>query len=95
MKICLDWAQDIALSFQRSSSQIEGRNGYLTFIHKANRGLPENRLKVLTTIHNFDIKRNDGSTPAQRLWKRDFPDLFEFVLQNVTGFREPRHRSCN
>ena len=90
MKICLNWAQDIVLSFQRSSSQVEGRNGYLAFIHKANRGLPENRLKVLAVIHNFDIKRTDGSTPAQRLWKQDFPDLFEFVLQNVTGFKEPR-----
>ena len=95
MEICLNWAQDIVRSFQRSSSQVEGRNGYLAFIHKANRGLPENRLKVLTTIHNFDIKRSDGSTPAQRLWKQDFPDLFEFVLLNVTGFKEPRRSSRN
>ena len=93
MQICLNWAQDIVCSFQRSSSQVEGRNGYLAFIHKANRGLPENRLKVLTTIHNFDIRREDGSTPAQRLWKQDFSDLFEFILQNVTDLKEPR-RSC-
>jgi len=90
MKTCVNWAQDIVCSFQRSSSQVEGRNGYLAFIHKANRGLPENRLKILTTIHNFDIRRSDGSTPAQRLWKQEYPDLFEFVLQNVTGFKEPR-----
>jgi len=95
MQTCVNWAQDIVCSFQRSSSQVEGRNGYLAFIHKANRGLPENRLKILTTIHNFDIRRSDGSTPAQRLWKQEFPDLFEFVLQNVTGFKEPRRRSCN
>jgi len=95
MKICLDWAQDIVCSFQRSSSQVEGRNGYLAFIHKANRGLPENRLKVLTTIHNFDIRRSDGSTPAQKLWKQDFPDLFEFILQNVTDLKEPRQRIYN
>ena len=95
MQKCLNWAQDIVCSFQRSSSQVEGRNGYLAFIHKANRGLPETRLKVLTVIHNFDIKRSDGSTPAQRLWKQDFPDLFEFILQNVTGLKEPRRRSSN
>ena len=94
-QICLKWGERIVQSFQRSSSQVEGRNGYLAFVHKANRGLPENRLQVLTVIHNFDIRREDGSTPAQRLFDRDFPDLFEHILQNVTGFVEPRKRQRN
>lgn len=85
------WAQDIARSFQRASSKIEGRNGYLAFIHKANRGLSEQRLSVLTVIHNFDIRFYDDKTPAERLFKREFPDLFEFVLESVTSFPEPRH----
>ena len=87
---CYGWAKQVARSFQRSSSQVEGRNGYLAFIHKANRGLSEQRLKVLTVVHNFDIKSYDGTTPAQRLFGQQFPDLFEFVLDNVTGFVEPR-----
>lgn len=77
-------------SFQRSSSQVEGRNGYLAFVHKANRGIPLQRLQVLTVVHNFDIRRYDGTTPAERLFGQRFSDPFEFVLQNVTGFPEPR-----
>lgn len=84
------WADKVIASFQRSSSQVEGRNGYLAFVHQANRGIPLQRLKVLTVVHNFDIRRFDGSTPAERLFDRRFPDLFEFILQNVKGFPEPR-----
>ena len=83
-------AHQLAISFQRSSSQVEGRNGYLSFINHANRGIGKQRLQALTVIHNFDIRRIDGTTPAQRLFKKDFPDLFEFLCEKVTGFKEPR-----
>jgi len=33
-------------------------------------GLSQRRLQVLTVIHNFDLKRSDGSTAAQRLFGR-------------------------
>ena len=90
---CWNWAKEIVCSFQRSSSQVEGRNGYLAFVHRANRGMSEQRLKVLGVVHNFDIRRADGTTPANRLFKRDFPDLFEFILENVRDFPEPRKRT--
>ncbi|MFK7980307.1 MAG: DUF6399 domain-containing protein [Saprospiraceae bacterium] len=86
-------AHQLAISFQRASSQTEGRNGYLAFINHAHRGIPEERLEALTIIHNYDIRRKDNSTPAQRLFGREFPDLFEFLCQNVTGFKEPRQRN--
>ena len=86
-------AHRLAMSFQRASSQTEGRNGYLAFVNHAHRGIPKQRLKVLTVIHNFDIQRADGTTPAQRLFDKQFPDLFEFLCQNVTGFKEPRRRN--
>jgi hypothetical protein len=73
----LEKAFGMAATFQRSSSQVEGRNGYLAF------------------VHNFDIRRGDGTTPAQRLFSKEFPDLFEFLCQNVTGFAEPRKRKRN
>lgn len=85
-------AHRLAISFQRASSQTEGRNGYLAFINHAHRGIPKERLKALTVIHNYDIRRADNTTPAQRLFGREFPDLFEFLCQNVTGFREPKRR---
>jgi len=94
-QICYDWCEQTARTFQRSSSQVEGRNGYLAFVHKANRGMSNQRLEVLTTVHNFDIRGLDGKTPAERLFQKPFdlhfPDLFEFVLESVTSFPEPRH----
>lgn len=89
----VNWAFQMAASFHRSSSQVEGRNGYLAFVHHAHKGIPEQRRKTLTVVHNFDIRRPDGLTPAQRLFKKDFPDLFEFILENVKDFPLPRTRS--
>lgn len=91
-------AYRIAISFQRASSQVEGRNGYLSFVNHAQKGFSKQRLKVLTVIHNYDIRRSDGTTPAQRLFDKEFPDLFEFLCQTVTDFKEPRkrkHKSLN
>lgn len=86
----VNWAYRKAATFHRASSQVEGRNGYLAFVHHAHKGIPQKRKKVLTIIHNFDIRRADGKTPAQRLFLRDFPNLFEFVLDNVTELPKPR-----
>jgi hypothetical protein len=69
--------------FQRISSAVEGCNGYLSRLHHANRGFTEQSLKVLKTIHNFDLKRDDGTTAAQRLFDKPFPDLFEWVVLNM------------
>ena len=77
-------------TFHRASSQVEGRNGYLAFVHHAHKGIPQQRKKVLTVIHNFDIRRADGKTPAQRLFGRDFPSLFEFILDNMGTLPRPR-----
>ena len=95
LETLLAMAYQIAISFQRASSQTEGRNGYLAFVNHAHRGMSSERLKVLTVIHNYDIKRVDGTTPAQRLFGKEFPDLFEFLCQNVTGFKEPKTRKRN
>ena len=91
-EILVERAEHMANSFQRASSQVEGRNGYLAFIHHSQKGIPKQKRKALTVIHNFDTKREDGSTPAQRLFNQEFPDLFEFLCLNVTGFKEPRKR---
>jgi len=88
----VNWAFKQVASFHRASSSVEGRNGYLAFIHHANKGIPEKRKKVLTVIHNFDIRRADGKTPAQRLFNKDFPSLFEFILDNIGELPRPRER---
>ena len=76
--------------FQRTSSAVEGRNGYLSGLHHASRGFTEQTLRVLTIIHNFGIRRDDGTTPAQRLFAQSFPDLFEWVVPRMGELPRPR-----
>ncbi len=52
----------------------------------------EQRLNVLTVVHNFDIRGIDNKTPAERLFQKEFPDMFESILDNVTSFSQPRQR---
>lgn len=86
----IDWALWICAKFQRTSSAVEGRNGYLSRLHHAHRGFTDQRLQVLTIIHNFDLKRHDGSTAAQRLFGKSFPILFEAVVANLGDLTRPR-----
>jgi len=88
----VNWAFKRVATFHRASSQVEGRNGYLAFIHHAHKGMTQQRRKILTVVHNFDIRRADNKTPAQRLFDREFPDLFEFVLKAVGELPKPRAR---
>ena len=86
------WATDRANVFQRASSAVEGRNGYLSQMHHNQRGLPKRRYKVWTVLHNFDCRAADGTTPASRFFRRGFPDLFETVLSHVDDLPRPRQR---
>ena len=84
------WASDWVTKFQRASSPIEGRNGYLSQLNHCARGTPAQRLKVLTVIHNFDLKRPDGTTAAERLFGTPFPDLFDWVMERMGALPLPR-----
>lgn len=86
----LNWCADHAQHFHRASSAVEGRNGCLAQLYHNGRGLTEKRLAALTVIHNYGIKRPDGSTPAQRFFKQDHPDLFEWLLAQTTAIPLPR-----
>jgi hypothetical protein len=86
----LDWATWMCAKFQRTSSAVEGRNGYLSGLHQANRGFTEQTLKVLTVIHNFDLRRDDGTTAAQRLFGKPFPVLFDWVVLHMGELPRPR-----
>jgi hypothetical protein len=46
------WAGEHARAFQRASSAVEGRNGYLSQMQHNHRGLPTRRYKVWTVLHN-------------------------------------------
>lgn len=87
------WGQWMVAKYQRTSSAVEGRNGYLSRLHHAGRGLSAQTLQVLTIIHNFDLKRADGTTAAQRLFNHSFPDLFESVVTSMGDLPRPRKSS--
>ncbi len=87
------WAAEHAKAFQRASSAVEGRNGSLSQIHHNQRGLPKRRYKVWTVLHNFDCRASDGTTPASRFFRREFPDLFETVFSNIEDLPRPRQRN--
>lgn len=87
---CYLWAEWMSRQFQRSSSAIEGRNGYLSCIHHNSRGFSARRLKAMGVIHNFDTCRADGTTPAERLFGGSFPDLFECLLRDFGPIPIPR-----
>jgi hypothetical protein len=86
------WAAEHAKAFQRASSAVEGRNGYLSQMQHNHRGLPTRRYQVWTVLHNFDCRAADGTTPASRFFRRSFPDLFERVLSQIDELPRPRQR---
>lgn len=92
------WAEERVRGFQRTSSAVEGRNGSLALVYHHRRGLTAKRLRVLTVIHNFALKRPDGTTAAQRLYRLEFPDLWEYLLQHplpVTLSRQSKKHSVS
>jgi hypothetical protein len=86
------WATQRTKAFQRTASAVEGRNGYLSQMQHNHRGLPKQRYKVWTVLHNFDCYAADGTTPAARFFGRAFPDLFETVLSRLDALPQPRRR---
>jgi hypothetical protein len=86
------WAAEHAKTFQRASSAVEGGNGYLSQMHHNHRGLPKRRYRVWSAIYNFDCQAADGSTPASRFFRQEFPSLFEAVLSQIDELPLPRQR---
>ncbi len=77
-------AKTLAEVFQRSSSNVEGRNGYLSLRNHQLRGLelPRKR-ECLTAIHNFFLTRPDGTTAAERFFGQKPRSMFASILQSV------------
>jgi hypothetical protein len=83
-------AQECAEFYHRSSSCVEGRNGQLSLKHHNLHSLKERKLSALTVIHNFDTRRVDRTTPAQRFFRAQHRDLFEFILKETKPPGRPR-----
>jgi hypothetical protein len=77
-------ATELAEVFQRSSSNVEGRNGYLSLRNHQLRGLDRPRKReCLTAIHNFFLTREDGTTAAERFFGQKPQSMFAAILQAV------------
>ena len=76
-------AQEMAEKFQRSSSCVEGRNGMLSLNYHRSHRLNERTLKALTIVHNFDTRRCDGTTAAERFFEATHESLFDSLVANV------------
>jgi hypothetical protein len=77
-------AKRLAGVFQRSSSNVEGRNGSLSLRSHQRRGLdlPRKR-ECFTAIHNFFLTRPDGTTAAERFFGQKPRSMFAAILESV------------
>src|SRR5262245_15086140 len=84
-------AKELAEVFQRSSANVEGRNGYLSLRNHQLRGLDLPRKRAcLTTIHNFFLTRPDGTTAAERFFGQKPRSMFAAILDSVDLPPAPR-----
>ena len=77
-------AKRLAAVFQRSSSNVEGRNGYLSLRSHQLRGLDLPRKRAcFTIVHNFFLTRPDGTTAAERFFGQKPRSMFAAILDSV------------
>lgn len=85
-------AAECADLFQRSSSCVEGRNGQLSLHHHGHHRLSDRKLAALTAVHNFFIRRPDGTTAAERFFGRPPAPLFAHLLERLPLPPSPARR---
>jgi Family of unknown function (DUF6399) len=82
-------ARQCAGLFCRSSSCVEGRNGRLSLFHHGQTRLSEQRLKALTAVHNYVVRRADGTTAAERFFGQKQRDAFSWLLDRLPELPRP------
>jgi hypothetical protein len=79
-----DEAKRLAAVFQRSSANVEGRNGSLSLRSHQLRGLDLPRKRAcFTAMHNFFLTRPDGTTAAERFFGQKPRSMFAAILDSV------------
>jgi hypothetical protein len=74
-------ARECANILQRSSSCVEGRNGYLAFNHHLLHNIRPRKLRALTVVHNY--YRYNGPTPAEQFFGVPHEELFTWLADHV------------
>jgi hypothetical protein len=82
-------AKKCAQLFQRSSSCLEGRNGYLSLRHHGLHHLSNRKLGALTVIHNYFIKQPNKTTAAERFFEKKPRNLFDYLMKNMPPLPRP------
>ncbi len=83
--------KETAETFQRSSSNVEGRNGVLSLLMHRFHYLSEKTLRVLSVVHNFGVKRKgEATTAAERFFGGKHDELFGYLVANVRIPRKPQ-----
>lgn len=85
-------SRETAGLFQRSSSCVEGRNGRLSLQHHGHSRVSERRLKALTVLHNYMVKRPDGTTAAERFFGQKHEDTFSWLLARMPDLPRPARK---
>ena len=93
--VVTDWAIGMSNKYQRTSSQVEGRNGRLSQAYFNARGLLPEHLKSLTVLHNFFITREDGTTASERLCNHKPPDLIQYLVDVLGTSVLATPRACS
>ena len=85
-------AEECAGWFVRGSSCVEGRNGQLELRHHSLHRLSPRKLGVLTVVHNYWLKRADGTTAAERFFGGKPKDLFVWLCERLPLPARPARR---
>jgi len=88
-------AMECADLFQRASSCVEGRNGRLSQWEHAQRRLSPKKLQGLTVVHNYFIRRLDGTTAAERFFGSKPSELLDWLLSRIPTPARPAARRKN
>jgi hypothetical protein len=74
---------------------VEGGNGVLSQRRHQLHRLRPGKLKVLTTLHNYWVRRADGTTAAGRFFGKEPEDLLEWLVRRLEAPARPAQRRRN
>jgi hypothetical protein len=92
LEVVLKIALECAQLFQRSSSCVEGRNGQLSLRHHSLHRMTNRKLNALTVVHNYFLKRCDGTTAAERFFDCKPKELFNHILTQMPLPKRPARK---
>jgi len=85
-------AQECVVWFVRSSSPTEGHNAWTSRRLHRHHDVRDAWLGALRVVHNFLLRRPDGTTAAQRLYGQPHGDLVQYLCARMPLPPMPRNR---